>query len=90
MSEPKFSIGDRVAVCTSNFQVVLPATIVRSFRKKPAGYNRDPITSVIGWLPERWSYLVDGCKYFVCEWCLRPIQPDEYTEPSTESREVSA
>jgi hypothetical protein len=82
MSNPKFSVGDLVAVCSfPKFRTVMPQTKVLGIQLIEKGRQ---ITDTSG---KRWranstffAYLVDGCDRWQDEDYLRPILPGEYLE----------
>jgi hypothetical protein len=82
MSNPKFSIGDKVAVCTADLSIVIPATVVLDRRWSEGARI---ITGNSPALYTGWSYLVAGAPLFGREYCLRPILPGEYLTTSEES-----
>jgi hypothetical protein len=86
MIEPKFALGERVAVCNSTITTVIPETVVlgREFRKFGFSVNQP------GRLDTNfWAYWVAGHNIALGEWCLRPIDKDEYREESEQSKEVT-
>lgn len=88
MSEPKFSVGQRVAVCTSTLGTVIPVTTVVSSRLLPAGSRYQNIdTWQVGVLgKDTWAYTVADAphQHEFAEWCLRPLNDDDYTESTDE------
>jgi hypothetical protein len=96
VSEPKFQVGDRVAVCTSNLAVVIPITAVTEREYQDRGYWRDPVQGGLREFSAGWAYCIEACprdsqgrRTWFAEWTLRPIQPDEYTERSEQEKELS-
>jgi hypothetical protein len=89
MSNPKFSVGQRVAVCTAELDIVIPQTVVvwvKYFYSYVIIQNGKIVRCQPGW-----GYRVHGFPGFLAERCLRPIDDDEYREDSTEmDSEVSA
>lgn len=86
MSNPKFHIGQHVAVCTPCLQTVIPKTAVLALKYfDGCGFNvgTGQLQHYAGWL-----YEVDGEEFQLREICLRPIDPD--TEYSEEEQEQSA
>jgi len=88
MTEPKFAIGERVAVCTPCLTVVIPATVVVESDWSPADEKFiDPLTGgVVDGGPACWVYQVADDKHWFAESYLRPIDKDEYRE--TEQQEI--
>lgn len=98
MSEPLYSVGQHVAVCSRCLTVVIPATKVVASELRSPGLYDHPITGLTHMRQDwRWAYLVEhsprgrnGKLIWLSEIALRPINPDEYldtTHQSTESRE---
>jgi hypothetical protein len=84
---PKFAVGDRVAVCSSDCSVVIPDTRVKRRSLKPFAAHQ--ITGRM--YLDIWLYKVVGDDGWFWEHSLRPVRPDEYDEsPTTTEREVSA
>ena len=91
MSEPKFHVGQKVAVLTAGLEVVLPTATVSTVSHYGGGMRRHPITNVARQVPACWQYQVAESPYpDICygEWCLRPLKDDDYTI-ETEEQELS-
>jgi hypothetical protein len=82
MSNPKFSVGDLVAVCTTPLNIVIPKTrvIEVSFAHQFISINMGGKVGV-----NVWSYKVADHSDWFAEWTLRPHQPGDYTESTLES-----
>jgi hypothetical protein len=94
MSNPKFAVGDLVAVCSSDLSVVIPSTIITARKLTSGGPARDLSTREIIYCGERWQYQVEDFKtvhrgnpVWINERCLRPILPDEYDEDTQDIRQ---
>jgi hypothetical protein len=84
MSNPKFAVGDLVAVCNSSLTIVIPETRITDICFKQAGVYRNFLGEK-KYLPDRWAYVVLNApcsdrvkKVWFSEWCIRPIIPGEY------------
>jgi hypothetical protein len=95
MTEPKFHVGQRVAVCTQDLSFILPETIVTGVEFQPAGPFCHPQTLAIRFFAASWAYTVAGgerdplgraCWYDECS--LRPIDKDEYRDTEVNSLET--
>lgn len=85
MREPKFKIGDDVAVCTKSLHIVIPKTKVIEIKwqedwpiyvqKQFKGYRTG------------WFYEVEGSRFSFAEKALRKIGDDDYTLTEEEERE---
>lgn len=86
MSEPRFQVGDFVAVLTIGCAVVIPVTFVTSRQWNDDGVYKNSSTGNLKKLYPAWVYGVAGrADEQFAEWCLRPIDPDtEYTEQEQE------
>lgn len=86
MSEPKFKAGDPVLLWSTQKTLPIPSVIVRCL-----GFKREDEPAYDDWVigANGYHYETD---YHRCvhEKFITPMRPDEYTEPTTESREVSA
>lgn len=88
MSNPKFAVGDLVAVCSfPKFKTVIPQTKVVSVQCIEKGRV---ITDSEG---KRWransafnAYLVEGCDRWQDEDYLRPILPGEYLSSTQDTQ----
>lgn len=89
MTNPLYSVGQDVAVCTRKLEVVIPQTKVVAYEFRFAGRVINPLTGAIQQVGDRHCYQVDdaarssitGKKLWFREQCLRPINPDtEYLE----------
>ena len=92
MTEPKFQIGDLVAVCCYPHPrpVVIPEAVVtdRLFVVPGSHYLMGP--NGIQLTNGGWFYSTTGTRIRHHEKYLRPIRPDEYaSEPVSESKELS-
>jgi hypothetical protein len=86
VNNPKFSIGQHVAVCTAQLNIVIPATVITGRKWTNADWadqNGHSVPAKPGWL-----YLTSDCERWLREKVLRPIDPDtEYQDE--QEREVS-
>lgn len=87
---PKFSVGQRVAVCTSDLRVVIPETFVVSSSFFSKHFARD-LSGEVRLFQEGWYYTVrdappspDGLPIFFFEPCLREVDDDDYKEQEEE------
>lgn len=89
-SAPKFSVGQKVAVCTSDLSVVIPETFVVAYSFLPKRLARD-ISGEVRPFREGWYYKVrdaplslDGLPVSFFEPCLREVDDDDYEEQEEE------
>ena len=93
MSEPKFHVGQAVAVCTKDFELIIPKTLVTAKR-----YDEEGITHYQGraWKTlAGWWYQAEGAidsargePWWIREPSLRAIDPDkEYQDSEIEELE---
>jgi hypothetical protein len=82
MSNPKFSVGDLVAVCTTPLNVVIPKTCVTD-----VSFVHEFVLINMGGEVRKntWGYKVADHSDWFAEWTLRPHQPGEYLESTLES-----
>jgi hypothetical protein len=88
MNNPKFSVGDKVAVCCmfpfcGGKPIVIPETVVTGsyFLPQGASVKSRNTGAVSVWLfPSTWCYYIKGMKNPLRESNLRPILPGEYLE----------
>lgn len=77
MSNPKFAVGERVAVCTTPLNVVIPKTKVVEVTFSP----KMQLVNMGGKVALNvWNYRVADHSSWFAEWTLRPIFPGEYDE----------
>lgn len=88
MTEPKFSIGQHVAVCGKTLLIVLPSTIIEAVRwakhmeavRSFVGPHYTQVSSGDGYY-----YWVAGTDRWIRERSIRPINPDtEYQDTEQE------
>ena len=90
MTEPKFAVGQHVAVCTSALDLVIPMTTIIRTRYFPSGMHIDPVDELRKPISATWVYKVADDREWIAEWCLRPIDPDtEYLPEQEAERTVS-
>lgn len=83
MTNPLYSVGQDVAVCAfPDFGIVIPKTRVIQIGPVYAGQRvRDHCNFPRIAKKDLYTYLVEGCEYYIDERYLRPINPDtEYLE----------
>lgn len=80
MSNPKFVVGDLVAVCTADLVLVIPETCVVGREVDEAGVFECPVDGQLYMGNGGYSYLVAGSEFWIPEEFLRPILPGEYLE----------
>jgi hypothetical protein len=84
MSDPKFSIGDKVAICTPGLYLVIPETVItdRWFLDDDV-YVVHPTMEAIRY--SGWVYTFIGHHKPTREKNIRPLLPGEYLTTSEES-----
>jgi hypothetical protein len=93
MNNPKFAIGDKVAVCSFDLKVVFPVAEIVARHFCPEGYSIDYSTKQTLIFNAAWYYQVDqgpigidGTLAGIDEAFLRPINPDtEYLTLNAQS-----
>ncbi len=95
MSEPKFHVGQKVAVCAHDLSIIIPASTVLAscfanagdLIRDATGKNRS-LTQV---KRTAWNYMVENGKgHWFRETSLRPLNDDDYKPETTESEKEVA